>query len=111
MKKSVGCNNMFKNKKGYSTGFAWVFGLVTLFGLGLLYIIFKQVLSIHLVPIIKDNINNPLYNVDNATRVAAISGIDKYMTFFDFLPVILFFVVVIYFIVVAIRKERESEFM
>lgn len=99
------------NKKGYSTGFAWVFGLVTLFGLGLLYIIFNQVFTIHLVPVIKDNINNPLYNVDEDTRDAAIGGIDKYMTFFNFLPFILFFVVVIYLIVTAIRKERESEYM
>ena len=99
------------NKKGYSTGFAWVFALVTLFGLGLLYIIFNQVFTIHLVPIIKDNINNPLYDVDNATREAAEGGIDRYMTYFNYLPFVLFFVIVIYLIVVAIRRERESEFI
>ncbi len=46
------------NKKGYSTGFTWVFGLVTIFGLGLLYITFDQVFRAHLVPTIKNIVNS-----------------------------------------------------
>lgn len=98
------------NKKGYSTGFAWVFGLVTLFGLGILYIVFNQVFMIHLVPIIKDQINNSYLPVDPATVAEANAGIDKYMTYFHFMPFILFIVVILYMIFVAIRKERENEF-
>lgn len=98
------------NRKAYSTGFAWIFGLVTLFGLGVLYIVFDQVFMIHLVPIIKSQINNTYLPVDPATVAEANAGIDKYMTYFHILPFVLFFVVIIYMIVVAIRKERENEF-
>ena len=46
------------NKQGYSIGFTWVFGLVTLFGLGILYITFAQVFDAHLVPTVKDLTDN-----------------------------------------------------
>ncbi len=96
------------NKKGYSVGFAWVFGLVTLFGLGLLYIIFNQVFTAHLVPIIKTQVNSS--GVDLTTQAEINSGIDKYMFFFNAMPFILFGVVVIYMIVAAIRREGEGEY-
>jgi hypothetical protein len=100
------------NKKGFSTGFTWVFGLVTIFGLGLLYIVFNQVLTASLVPTIKNMVNatGPL-EIPQATQDEINSGIDKYMDFFHIMPFILFFVVVIYMFVAAIRKERESQFV
>ena len=99
------------NKKGYSTGFAWVFGLVTIFGLGIMYIVFNQVFTAHLVPIIKEQVNATVVQgaIDNATRAEIYAGIDQYMSFFHAMPYILFFVVVIYMLVSAIRKEREGE--
>jgi hypothetical protein len=97
-----------KNRKGYSTGFAWIFGLVTLFGLGILYIVFNQVFLGYLVPTIKGQVNNSA--ILPATQLEINAGIDKYMAFFHILPFVLFFVVIIYMIVVAIRKEREGEF-
>jgi len=99
-----------KNKKGYSTGFAWIFGLVTLFGLGILYVVFNQVFLGYLVPTIKMQVNSSYPPIDAATQLEINSGIDKYMSFFHILPFVLFFVVIIYMIVVAIRKEREGEF-
>jgi len=101
-----------KNKKAYSTGFAWIFGLVTLFGLGVLYIVFSQVFVGHLVPTIKNMVNGTTanLNIDVATQTEINAGIDKYMVFFNFMPFILFFVVVLYMIIAAVRKERESEF-
>jgi hypothetical protein len=97
------------NKKGYSTGFAWVFALVTLFGLGVLYIVFNQVFTVYLVPTIKAQVNaTPA--IDVATQATVYAGIDKYMVFFNIMPFVLFFVVIIYMIVVAIRREREGEF-
>ena len=99
------------NKKGYSTGFAWVFALVSLFGLGVLYITFSQVFKAHLVPIIKDMANNTaISNIPVATVNEIFAGIDKYMAFFDALPYVLFFTIVIFMIVSGIRRERESEF-
>ena len=97
------------NKKAYSTGFTWVFGLVTLFGLGILYIVFNQVLVVHLVPTIKDMVNNT-GNVPTATVVEIFGNIDKFMDTFHLLPYILFFVVVLYMFIAAITKERESQY-
>lgn len=98
------------NRKAYSTGFTWVFGLVTLFGLGILYIVFNQVFEAHLVPTIK-NMVNVTGNIDPAIANQIYTNIDKYMSFFHALPYILFLVVIIYMFVAAIRKERESEFL
>lgn len=101
------------NKKGYSTGFTWVFGLVTLFGLGILYIVFSQVFTAHLVPLVKDMSNNSTYmgrNIPGETMVEIHGNIDKYMSFFNSLPFVLFFVVVIYMILAALRKEGGSEY-
>ena len=100
------------NKKSQSTGFAWIYGLVMLFGLGVLYIVFNQVFVGHLVPLIKTQANSSaIYNLDGGATVNEIySGIDKYMAFFHIMPFVLFFVVVIWMIVVAVRKERESEY-
>ena len=98
------------NKKGYSTGFTWVFGLITLFGLGIMYIVFSQVFTAHLVPTIKDMVNGSagMTPIDQATQDEINGGIDKYMSYWNILPFVLFFIVVLYMIIAAIRKERES---
>ncbi len=102
--------NFIKKKKAQSTGFAWVYGLIMLFGLGVMYIVFAQVFEGHLVPIMKNQANaTQVYNMDaGATSGVIISSIDKYMDFFHALPYILFFIIVIYMIVASIRKEGES---
>jgi len=98
------------SKKAQSTGFAWVYGLIMLFGLGIMYIVFNQVFVGHLVPVIKEQANSTaIYEMDGGVTVDAINtNIDKYMDFFHALPFILFGIVVIYMIVSAIRKEREE---
>jgi len=106
------------NRKGLSTGFAWIYALISLFGLGLLYIVFNQVLTGELVPVIEDQVNQSNIRflsgqpgIDNATATEIYGNIDRYMRFFNALPFILFFIIIIYMIVAAVRKERESEFM
>ncbi len=101
------------NNKGYSTGFAWVFGLCTIFGLGVMYIVFNQVFTANLVPVVKNMVNSSTIspNIDDATRAEIFAGIDKYMDFFHAMPYILFFIVIIFMIVTAIRKEREGELL
>ena len=99
---------IFNNRKGYSTGFTWVFGLVTIFGLGIMYIVFNQVFTAHLVPVIKEQVNQSA--IDAATQAEINAGIDKYMIFFHAMPFILFFTVVLYMIVAAIRREREENY-
>jgi len=99
-----------KNKKGYSPGFGWIFGLVSLFGLGLLYIIFSQVFYAHLIPIIKNQVNNSAIPIDIASVNEINQNIDRYMVYFNIVPFILFFVVIIFMIVTGIRREGESNF-
>lgn len=95
------------NNRGQSTGFAWIFGLVTLFGLGVLYIVFNQVFIGYLVPAIKaQSATLP----DPAQTALVNAGIDRYMVYFHIVPFVLFFTVIIYMIVVAIRKERETQY-
>ena len=99
------------NKKGYSTGFTWVFGIVTLFGLGILYITFAQVFDAHLVPTIKDLTDNSTaigQNIPENTSIKIHADIDKYMSFFHTLPFILFFLVIIYMFMAAFRKEQDG---
>lgn len=90
-----------------STAYAWVFGLATLFGLGVLFIVFSQVFTAELAPTIKAQIDNST-TIDAATKAEAKGGIDKYLTFFNTVPFILFFIVLVYMFVAAIRKEGES---
>ena len=97
------------NKKGYSTGFTWIYGLVILFGLGILYIVFNQVFTAHLVPVISQQITDST-TIDAATKAQTIAEIDKYMVFFHILPFVLFVVVIIYMVVAAVRKEGEGDF-
>ena len=104
-------SKIIKSKHGYRTGFTWTFGLVTLFGLGILYIVFNQVFTAHLVPVIKTAVNSTIPAIDDATRAEISANIDKYMDFFHLMPYILFFVVIVYMFVAAIRKEREGEFV
>lgn len=99
------------NKKGYSTGFTWVFGLVMLFGLGVLYITFSQVFDGHLVPTVKEltNSSTPIgESIPNETTDEIHSSIDKYMDFFHTLPFILFFIIIVYMLAAAFRKEGEG---
>ena len=96
------------NKLGYSTGFTWVFGLVTIFGLGLLYIVFDQVFRAYLVPTIKNTVNSSISGIDTETKNIIFGNIDKFITYWSLLPFILFGVVVLYMIIAAIRKERET---
>ena len=101
------------NKKSQSTGFAWVYGLIMLFGLGVMFITFSQVFYGNLIPIIKDQANSSaIYALDDGATTAQInSGIDKYMDFFNALPFIIFFIIVIYMLVAAIRREQESRYV
>lgn len=99
------------SKKGFSTGYAWVYGLLMMFGIGVLYIVFSQVFSAHLVPVIKNMANSTVgVTIDNATQATINNGIDRYMAYFNSLPFILFFMIIIYMIVAAVRKEREDEY-
>ena len=104
-----------RNKKAQSAGYAWIFGLVSLFGLGILYIVFSQVLYQNIVPVIKSQVNNTycvegVSCIDSATKAQIFTNIDKYMVYFNVIPVILFVVIIVYMIYASVRKEGDAEF-
>lgn len=114
MKKKKG---NFVERHGMSVGYAWVFGLVSLFGLGILYVVFSQVFSANLVPIIKQQVTdsnnygnaNGYGGINNATKAEIFSNIDRYMRYFNIVPFVLFFAVVVFMIVAAWRRDTDSE--
>lgn len=104
-------SNRYIGKRGFSIGFTWVFGLVTLFGLGILYITFNQVFEGHLVPTIKDMTNSSTTlgaNIPVETSQDIHDNIDRYMNFFHLMPFILFLLVIIYMFIAALQKERTG---
>lgn len=99
---------ILKFKKAFSPAVSWVYGIVTLFGLGILIIVFSQVFYQYLVPAIKGQVL--ISTIDNATQTTIFTNIDKYMMFWDMLGPLIFFIVVIYMIAVAFRKEQQEQF-
>jgi heme/copper-type cytochrome/quinol oxidase subunit 2 len=100
---------MFNNKKGQGVAYAWIFGLITLFTLGVIFVVFDQVFVAYLNPIIINQVNNSAIAIDANTKQEIFNGISNYMTMWHILPIVLFLVVVFYMIVVAIRRERADE--
>jgi ABC-type branched-subunit amino acid transport system permease subunit len=100
------------NKSGASVGYAWIFSLVSLFGLGVMFIVFDQVFVAHLIPVMKNMINGTggatVVPIDNATITQIYTAYDKYMVYWHALPFILFFVIVVYMITVSIRREKDE---
>lgn len=96
------------NKKGQGIAYVWVYSIITLFTLGVIFIVFDQVFVAHLNPAIINNVNNTI-GIPDDTKSEIFSFIDRYMTFWHVLPIILFLVIVVYMFVVVIRKERMDE--
>lgn len=101
---------MFNNKSGQGVAFGWLYGLITLFVLGVIFVVFDQVFVAYLNPIIINQVNNSQIPIDEPTKQQIFGGISNYMTMWHILPIVLFLVVVLYMIVVSVKKERTDEF-
>lgn len=98
------------NKKCQSPAFGFLYGIISLFALGVMFIVFSQVFSGNLVPVIK-NMNNASHlsgQYDTTTYNEVNAGIDNYMLYFKALPFILVICVFLYMIIASVRKEGES---
>lgn len=93
--------------KAQSVGFGWIYAIVTLFGLGVLYIVFSNVFSAYLVPTIF-NMTNQSTTIDNATKAEVIGNINQYLMYWNALPYVIILCVVIFMIVLALRKEQQD---
>lgn len=102
------------NKRGEGRMYNWVYALVSLFGLGILYVVFDQVFLMYLVPTIKNQVNSTAIitqtPIDPGTVQTIFDNIDKYMAFWHALPFILFFVVVVFMFVSGIKKEGQDQY-
>jgi hypothetical protein len=95
------------DKKGQSSGFAWIIGLIFLFALGLGFVIFNQVMTTHIEPMSNDLITASPYL--NSTEVAELEASNaKYMAFWHSLPFIIVFLIAIYFIATSFRKGDQK---
>jgi len=91
------------DKHGQSVGFAWIIGLIFLLLLGIGYVVYNQVLTVHIEPVSDSLIESSPYL--NASQISDIQGEnDKYMAFWYSMPFIMVFIIVIYVLVSGFRK-------
>ena len=100
---------IFQNQKAQGIAYAWLYGLISLFSLGVVFIIFDQIFLAHLNPIIVQQVNSSNPAIDEATKTEIFGFIDNYMAYWHMLPFVLILVVIVYMFVVTIRKERNDE--
>ena len=93
-----------------SSGFGWFKALIVLFVLGVLYILFNQVVTINLRPVAQGIINDSIgVTINQSVADELTSEGDKAMAFLHVIPFIIFFIVVLYVIMVWVRAGRKNE--
>ena len=97
------------NKKGYSSGFTWIIGLMLLLILGIGYIVLNQVMIIHIEPIADNLINSSPYL--NASEISDLQGgNNKYISFWNSVPFIFVFLVIIWVVLAGIRGGDNERY-
>ena len=94
------------NKKGYGPAVGWLMGIISLFTLGLLYVVFSQVFVGYLDPALNDLYNQTITNTTLLAEIQADNA--KYDAFWNVVPYVLFFAVIIYMFYNAIIKGKEE---
>jgi len=92
------------NKKG-STGFGWIKLLVILTGMGLVYIILNQSLTVFLVPQLNSTANYTL-NSTNFEEFSNRAG--RGLNYFNLFPLVLILIFAIYIIIAAIKASARG---
>lgn len=101
------------NKHGMSVGYAWIFGLTMLFGLGILYVIFSTVFTANILPIMQGQLLNS-YEMSNGamtneTVTTVLRGYDNILAMEKIVPFVLFLCVIVFMIVAAWRRDTDTE--
>lgn len=96
---------MLHNKKGYSTGFAFIVVIGILFVCGLIYLLFNQVFTVHLMPSMGDLALNTM-NASQITEFNTQSNI--YLKYFMSIPFIIVFVLIVYLITNTMRRTQNE---
>lgn len=96
------------NKKGYSTGMAWVYGIVSMFGLGVIYMAGTQMaLTAYLKPVLENYITE-VSTIPMETQTTILANYDQIFKMLNYLPFVLFFIIIVFLFVVGFRKEEEE---
>lgn len=90
--------NYINNKKA-GTGKEWIYALSILFALSVLYLLFNSIFNYHLAPTFIGLMP------DTEAGQQGIEGIQQYLTYFKFIPLLIFGSIIIYFIILTVRKE------
>lgn len=94
------------DKKGEGTAFGWLLALVTLVGVGVIFIILNQVMSNNIIPAF-DGIKNS--QGLNETQIAEINNeLDWYNALWGYLPLVIFVIVIIWLVINAVRRNKEE---
>ena len=96
-------------KKGYSAGFTWIIGLILLLILGIGYVVFNQVMVVHIEPVADSIINSSTYL--NATEKADLQAENThYMAFWQSVPFIFVFLIIIWVISAGMRRGDNERY-
>jgi hypothetical protein len=94
------------NKKG-AIGFSWIIVIIFLFLLGLAYIVYNQVLTVHISPVAGDLIDDSPY-INASQKLEMKEHNAKYMSFWNSMPFILVFLMIIYLITRGFTKGDQN---
>jgi len=92
------------SKRG-SVGFGWVKLLIVLAGIGLVYIILNQALTVYFVPQLNSTANYTL----NATNFQEFSNrAGRGLNYFNLFPIVLLAIFIIYIVIAAIKSSARG---
>lgn len=97
---------MFMDKKGQSTGFSLILGIIFLFLIGLGYVVFNQVMTNEISPVSNNLINNSPY-VNDTMYDELTDKNDKYLAFWHTMPFIVVVLIAIFLITTSFRKGDD----
>jgi len=92
------------NKSG-SVGFGWIKLLVVLAGMGMMYVVLNQALTVHLVPAMNATANITL-NSTNFQEFSTRAGMG--LNYFHAFPLVLLGIFIIYIIIAALRSSARG---
>lgn len=95
---------MILNKKG-AIGTQWALGIAFIFSLITLVFIFNMVFGFHLHPLISDLLP------DTQAGIEAQEGIDSYLNYWKFIPILILGNVLIYMLILTFRREAIERYI
>ena len=84
-------------------GLKWLYLIIILFVAGLAFLMLNFVMTDYLVPTAQSLINTSVTNSTIAT--SSLTQIDKWTSFWDFIPWILLFLGIVFVVILALKKE------